>query len=118
LAAKQNTGCCPPVLPAPALRQSGLNVTALTSAQAGEGLADLPAGGHVPQPRRAVPAAGGQGPPVRAERHRSDVPCSVAVPWLLLPHLLADPLSEFLVAPQFVDQGSHDPGSWDYLSEN
>ena len=49
---------------------SGLNATALTGA-AGERAADLPAGGHVPQPHRAVAAAAGQGRAVRAERHRA-----------------------------------------------
>jgi hypothetical protein len=39
---------------------------------AGEGLAELAAGGHVPQPRRAVRTAGGQGFSIRAEGHRED----------------------------------------------
>ena len=34
------------------------------------GLADWPAGGHIPQPHRAVDAAAGQDLAVRAERHR------------------------------------------------
>jgi len=35
--------------------------------------------------------------------------CSNAVPYLLLPHLLTDPLSKVLVAPQFVEERTHDP---------
>ena len=50
---------------------SGLNATAFTTVfGAGERAADLPAGGHVPQPHLAVAAAAGQGRAVRAERHR------------------------------------------------
>ena len=46
--------------------------------------------------RRGGPAPGG---------------CSAvnAVPYLLLPHLLADSLSKVLVAPQLVEQRAHDP---------
>ena len=52
---------------------SGLNTTeALWTGLAGEGLAGRVAGGHVPQPHRAIVAAAGQDLAVRAERHRHD----------------------------------------------
>ena len=35
--------------------------------------------------------------------------CSNAVAYLLLPDLLADPLSKVLVVPQFVEKRAHDP---------
>ena len=52
---------------------SGLNATEYDQVGvAGERVADRPAGGHVPQPHRAILAAAGQGRAVRAERHRED----------------------------------------------
>jgi hypothetical protein len=53
-------------------RPSGLNATDKTIVGvAGEG-AHFPATGHIPQLDRLVPGAGGQQPPVGAERHGSD----------------------------------------------
>ena len=63
----------PSSLPLARVLPSGLNATELTTpGVAGEGVADLPAGGRVPQPHRAIIAAAGQGLAVWAERHRVD----------------------------------------------
>ena len=64
----------PSSLPLARVLPSGLNATETDDAAgvAGERAADLAAGGHVPQPHRAVVAAAGQGLAVRAERHRAD----------------------------------------------